>query len=221
LTSEAPDEPLYLPTTNAIPLATGFKPALKVLSRKPAPKMVTKKDPVTGLEHLTLEDDEEEEEVKAQPTPEEIKARLQREREEKQRRYDEARAKIFGESKSSSPRSGSPRSGTLTPPQQTEGRSNHRNRSRGRGGGGSSSRNAEARSSETRVDAAGKKPAAPRELYDPKYVPKPGVILQKRAGDVTRTQSPRQDDQVIRAPRGPDASGRGGFGFGRRDVGAD
>ncbi len=31
-----------------------------------------------------------------------------------------------------------------------------------------------------------------------------------------RSTTPRQDEQPVRAPRGPDGSGRGGFGFSRR-----
>ncbi len=32
---------------NTVPLAGGFKPAMKVLSRKPAPKMLSRRDPVS------------------------------------------------------------------------------------------------------------------------------------------------------------------------------
>ena len=88
-----------------MPLAATFKPAMKVLSRKPAPKMIAKKDPITGIERMTLQDDDDDddESKKNQPTPEEIKLQQQRDREEKQRRYDEARAKIFVEPSPASP----------------------------------------------------------------------------------------------------------------------
>jgi hypothetical protein len=59
-----------------------------------------------------------------------------------------------------------------------------------------------------------------RELYDPGYAPKPGFNIQKRvepAGQPgNQPGTPREEDQIIRAPRGPDGSGRGGFGFARR-----
>ncbi|SPQ18309.1 c293a1be-b978-4bb5-8e01-ee11e9cf0697 [Thermothielavioides terrestris] len=116
--AEAPEEvPFFLPTTNQVPLATPFKPAVKVLSRKPAPQKIVKRDPVTGLEQLTIQDDNEEDEAgnKKQESAEEIRKRQQRELEEKQRRYEEARAKIFGDSNPSSgqstPRTGTPPSG--------------------------------------------------------------------------------------------------------------
>jgi hypothetical protein len=50
-----------------VPLKTEFKPALKVLSRKP---VVQKVDPVSGLAKMTLDDEEDEEEQnKDTPTP--------------------------------------------------------------------------------------------------------------------------------------------------------
>ncbi|CAK7242125.1 MAG: hypothetical protein STHCBS139747_003603 [Sporothrix thermara] len=84
--------------------ATAFRPQMTVLSRKPAPRVLRRRDPVTGIEQLTIHDDAAEAEAEAaaaaarnQETPEQIRQRLQREREAKQRKYDEARAKIFGE----------------------------------------------------------------------------------------------------------------------------
>ena len=57
-----------------------------------------------------------------------------------------------------------------------------------------------------------------RELFDPNYTPKPGsVTLQKRGTETSSGHiTPRADEQVIRAPKGPDGSGRGGFGFANR-----
>lgn len=67
-----------------------------------------------------------------------------------------------------------------------------------------------------------------RDLYDPSYGPKPdSVFLQRRvddgfspntttglvSGSGTRAQAADAPIQPIRAPRGPDGSGRGGFGF--------
>ncbi|KAK1832801.1 hypothetical protein QBC39DRAFT_403553 [Podospora conica] len=222
--AEAPKEVNFLVATTTPPLATPFKPAVKLLSRKPAPKSVMKKDPVTGIEKLVLVDDEEEEAPKYQPTPDEIRQRQQRELEEKQRRYNEARAKIFGESSPSA--AGQAASGTVTPPSGGgEGRHNYRGRGRGgRGGGGDHrSNNTNARQEDQTRRAPQpptQQPAGTRELYDPNYTPKPAFNVQRRGGDASpqsgsRSGTPRAEEQVIRQPRGPDASGRGGFGFAR------
>lgn len=184
---------------------------MKLLSRKPPPQMIAKRDPVTGLDQLTLQDDEEDEKAdnKKQETAEEIRQRQQRELEEKQRRYEEARAKIFGDSNPSSGQS-TPRTGT--PPLGSEARQSHRGRGRGRGGGkGRDNDNGRQERKQPGNPQAGNT----RELYDPGYAPKPGFNVQKR-GDGHRPGTPREDDRIIRAPRGPDGSGRGGFGFARR-----
>ncbi|TVY39268.1 hypothetical protein LOCC1_G004203, partial [Lachnellula occidentalis] len=171
-----------------VPLRTEFKPQLKVLSRKPAPKVVQRLDPVTGLAKLTVEaDDEEEEDSKNKPTAEELRIKAQREREEKQRRYDEARARILGTP------SGPSSPGTTTPPDGGRGK--------GRGRGGV----AENR----RPNSQG----GPKELFDPNYTPKSGgVNIQKRNGEASSrsgASTPRDDDQIIRTPKGPDGNGKG------------
>ncbi|KAL2158051.1 hypothetical protein VTH06DRAFT_4861 [Thermothelomyces fergusii] len=216
--AEAPDDPPpFLPTmADQVPLTMPFKQPIKVLSRRPAPQVLARRDPATGLEQLTLRDDADDEgEEKKQPqeSPEEIRKRQQRELEEKQRRYEEARAKIFGDSNPSSGQS-SPRNGT-PPSGGGEGRQSHRGRGRGRGGRG---RDQDRRQQNSQRQNS-QQPGATRELFDPGYSPKPGFDLQKR-GDGhsqsgTRSSTPREEDQVIRAPRGPDGSGRG-FGFARR-----
>jgi hypothetical protein len=213
---------------NTVPLASGFKPAMKVLSRKPAPQMIVKKDPVTGLEQLTLQKDEDEsdpESNKKQPTIEEIRLRQHREREEKQRRYDEARAKIFGDS---NPSSGQSTPGNVTPPQASDLRQSSRGRGRGRGAVGVGSVSGVVYRNDNRPDGQSRRPpntnAQPgnRELFDPNYSPKPGLSFQKpnsgSSSPQPKTTMSQQDDQVIRAPRGPDSSGRGGFGFARRGA---
>jgi hypothetical protein len=190
---------------------------MKVLSRKPAPRTIAKKDPVAGIAQLALEDDndegEEEEADKIPLTAEEIRMRQQKEREEKQRRYDEARAKIFGDS---NPPSTSSTPGSVTPPNGSEGRQNPRVKGRGRGGG---NRPENRQDNQGRQSHTGQSGA--RELYDPNYVPKPGFKLQKRDrdnGSPVRQTTPAEDRQAIRAPRGPDGSGRGGFGFARQGA---
>jgi hypothetical protein len=176
----------FLATREHVPLHSEFKPALKVLSRKPAPKLIQKIDPVTGLASLALEDEEEEREVKVSATPDELRLRAQREREQKQKRYDEVRARIMGTP------SGNSSPGTITPP--SEG-------GRGKGRGRGSSRNDIQRPSLQ---------SAPRELFDPNST-KPGLPFHKKSTELSRSGSstPREDDQIIRTPRGPD----GGNGF--------
>ncbi|KAH8598809.1 hypothetical protein B0O99DRAFT_477372, partial [Bisporella sp. PMI_857] len=95
--AETPETFHFLAARDNVPLKQEFKPALKVLSRKPAPTVVQRVDPLTGVAKLTLDDEDEEDGPKAnQLTPEELRLRAQREREEKQKRYDEARARILG-----------------------------------------------------------------------------------------------------------------------------
>ncbi|KAK0734382.1 hypothetical protein B0T26DRAFT_737073 [Lasiosphaeria miniovina] len=200
--AETEEEPSFLPVnSNVPPLATPFKPAVKLLSRKPA----------------QADDDEDDEAQKNQPTPEEIRLRQQRELEEKQRRYEEARARIFGDS---NPSSGQSTPGNTTPPQAHEGRQGFRGRGRGRGGGGAY-RNDRGQDSQARRPQTNQQPS--RELFDPVSSPRPGFGAQNRSGDESPQQSGRSgtlraDDQIIRSPRGPDGSGRGGFGFARRGA---
>ncbi|KAL0938880.1 uncharacterized protein CTRU02_205489 [Colletotrichum truncatum] len=225
--ADSPAPLSFLDSQPAVPLATGFKPQVKVLSRKPAPQMIARRDPVTGLSQLSLADDDDADnasEKKPQLTPEEIRAKQQRELEEKQRRYEEARAKIFGES---NPSSGASTPGTVTPPRGSGiegGRGSQRGRGRGRGGGhrGNSSRQEDSRRPGSRSDAG--RSESGRELYDPNYSSRGGAFLQKRGSDSghqSGRSTPRDDDQprqAIRAPRGPDGSGRGGFGFASRGT---
>jgi len=200
--------------SNAPPIASAFKPQVKVLSRRP---MIAKRDPASGMSQLSLEDDEAENTNKkeGQLSPEEIRAKQKREREEKQRRYDEARAKIFGEP---SPSSGASSPGTVTPP-RSDGQRTPRGRGRGRGGP-SSQRNLDRNNNETsQFDfRRNTQPGPGRELYDPNYSPKLEVSGGRESdpGPPSRISTPRSEQQAIRAPRGPDGSGRGGFGFMRR-----
>ncbi|KAK1245041.1 hypothetical protein MKX08_004670 [Trichoderma sp. CBMAI-0020] len=215
-----------------VPLTAAFKPQVKVLSRKP---VIAKKDPVTGLSQLSLDDDDASRAPEVQMTPDEIRAKQKRDREEKQRRYDEARAKIFGESAPSS-RGSSPGTGTVTPP-RADGRGAYRGRGRGRGGGynnnnSSSSSNSGHNYNNSNVSSEGSsqqfeprrpanQPSSRRELFDPGSAPRPDSLRRGgREGSGSdssmRGQAGRDEYQAIRAPRGPDGSGRGGFGFAQR-----
>ncbi|OTB02510.1 hypothetical protein M426DRAFT_195933 [Hypoxylon sp. CI-4A] len=229
--AEAPPDPFhYLSARADPPLASAFKPAVKVLSRKPA--------------GAASYDEDDETKKTPQLTPEEMQAKQQRERDEKQRRYDEARAKIFGTSTSTStstsnPSSGPSTPGTITPPSRSADGRGARGRGRGgpRGGGGgrynNNNNNNNMNNNESRDrDTSNARPGSQsgsgreRELYDPNYSPKPpshgggerrGVNYNNDGGaPLSRRSTPREDDQIIRSPRGPDGSGRGGFGFARR-----
>ena len=71
-----------------MPLTSDFKPAMKVLSRKPPPGKVG--DPSRALGDLSVADEEDSEEEERRRKAESLaerQARAQKEREEKQRRY--------------------------------------------------------------------------------------------------------------------------------------
>ncbi|KAI4169670.1 MAG: hypothetical protein LQ348_007236 [Seirophora lacunosa] len=161
---------------------------MKVLSRKPETA-----SGALGPGQLSLDNedqDEDNDEGKARPlTAEERQLKTQQEREEKQKKYEEARQRLFGVSHAST----SKPSGSTTPPRQ-KANGEVRGSSRTRG---------------TRhLSSSGG--GAARQLYDPNYSAKvDATISQKR--DETFDAS-----QPIRAPRGPDGSGRGGFGFAPR-----
>ncbi|KAI0391371.1 hypothetical protein F5Y17DRAFT_15687 [Xylariaceae sp. FL0594] len=234
--AETPPEPFYLLASRPEPpLTTEFKPAVKVLSRKPAPKTVTKRDPLTGaVSQLRLggnddwDSDDERSASTPQLTPEEIRAKQQREREEKQRRYEEVRAKIFGTASggsgsgnASSASSGTSTPGNATPPRSNEGRG-PRGRGRGRGGGGGGGggghRHHDSRPDNSRPGSSHSTPAGGRDLYDPNYSPRPSSFMDRRGGGGTPVMgrsAPREEDQVIRAPRGPESNSRG---FARRGA---
>ncbi|KMU76430.1 hypothetical protein CISG_01163 [Coccidioides immitis RMSCC 3703] len=226
----------YLESRSKVPLKSEYKPTVKVLSRNPqsSPGLSAA---TAGLQRVTIsprpttgnndnaneiEDEDNSDEETKQPkelTPEERLAIAQREREEKQRKYEEVRERLFG---SSNAGSGASSPGSTTPPRQQQqpqhtsgenkwkgkARSNGANRDRG-----------ERRDSSSRS-------ARGRQLYDPNYVPKPNSNHGKRretrqqfgGGEDSRprsqpqSQSP-QPQMPIRSPRGPDGSGPGGFGF--------
>ncbi|KAI9857255.1 MAG: hypothetical protein M1824_004931 [Vezdaea acicularis] len=107
--AEQTDSFHFLAAREEVPLKSDFKPAVKVLSRKPTPKVISRSDPLTGESQLTVEDfrDEDDEGLQTNTlSPEEMRLKSQREREEKQRRYEEVRERLFG-SASTSPSPGS------------------------------------------------------------------------------------------------------------------
>jgi len=200
--AETPNNPYFVETRNDVPLKSDFKPAVKVLSRKPAPTVIARTDPVSGLEQLTIEDDNDDDDDEGEKktlTMEERQLKAQKEREEKQKKYEEVRERLFGASDTSS---GPTSPGTLTPP--TSRAPGDRNRGKNKA------------IRETRPSSStGTKT---RQLFDPNYNAKPdSVFVQKKEGQASgsRPMTPAEEP-VIRTPKGPDGSGRGGFGFATR-----
>ena len=153
------------------------------------------------------EDDEDDDATKNTMTLEERQIKAQKEREEKQKKYEEVRQRLFG---SAEPVASGSRSGNTTPPtSRTPGDS--RNRGKNKGG----------REVSSRPQSSGDGKA--RQLYDPNYTEKPdSIYIQKKenqpAAPASGTATPT-DESVIRLPKGPDGSGRGGFGFANRGRG--
>ncbi|KAK0387586.1 hypothetical protein NLU13_3832 [Sarocladium strictum] len=208
--AETPQNFHYLEATNNLPAnTTTFRPQIKVLSRKP---ILAKRDPSSGAQTPADEDEEDDEAKKrAQLTPEQIRAKQKRDLEEKQRRYDEARAKIFGES---APSSGASTPGTVTPPRGAEG-AHHSPRGRGRGRGGRGNNGSNTPNiggvNDSRRQNVSQQIPGNRELYDPNYAQR-----RPEDGPARMVGGAAKDEQApIRAPRGPDGTGRGGFGFAR------
>ena len=197
--SEAPREPYYLATRDDVPLQSGFKPAMTVLSRKSAPKIASRKNLAPGMEQFTANDDDEDEEdetKKVTLTMEERQLKAQREREEKQKKYEEVRGRLFGTSVSASgntsPRNATSSTGKL--PANTKAQNQGRNTkdSRPSSSAGNSNR-----------------------LFDPNENSKPGPGCIQKNGTPTSGSGNATpiEEQTLRAPKGPDGSGRGGFGF--------
>lgn len=159
---------------------------------------------------LNDEEDDSEDEANKPPelTPEERQAKALRDLEEKQRKYEEVRERLFG----SPSASGASSPGSTTPPRQHHG-GEGRGKGKSRGGG------RDRREKRDSSAASGKS----RQLYDPNYSAKPKSQYLQRDKQQTAAesydrdqQSPRQ--QPTRSPRGPDGSGRGGFGFSSRGA---
>lgn len=194
--AEDPQDNFFLKTRNVVPLKSEFKPAMQVLSRKPAVKPAAGIDPATGLAQLSVEedDDDEDDAKKTALTLQERQEKAQREREEKQRKYEEVRQKLFGTEEAST----SSKTGSVSPAKNN---GNSRNQSR----------NKAARDSRP-SSSASNRTAGTRQLYDPNDSGKPGTssVLKKE------TKVTPNEIQPIRNPRNPDDSGRGGFGFAPR-----
>lgn len=210
---ESPQTFHFLESQSNVPLKHDIKPTVTLLSRKPQPSRTpaTVNSTATGMARLAVatednnpESSEEEEEKKKppEPTPEERQAMALRNLEERQRKYEEVRERLFGSPSANTSGMPSPRSGT-SPNKQNEGRG----KGRGRGGGKDNQRDKRDSSSTS---------SKSRQLYDPgnpsksnsNYVHKKESQSPNEKTGNGQQQSPRQP---IRHPRGPDANGRGGF----------
>ncbi|KAF1915092.1 hypothetical protein BDU57DRAFT_262373 [Ampelomyces quisqualis] len=189
--AENPDPQWYPEARNQVPVQAPFKPTVTMLARKPAPQVLAR-----NMAGLNIDDDDSEEErrKKAAADFDERKQRAQRERAEKERKYAEARERIFGApAASEAPRSSSPSKAT-------------RGKGKGRGG-----RDSQPRSSNEQSPA--RAPAPARQLYDPIYALKPSsVYIPKKDANSSRPGTPGGLEKPIRQPQGPAKDGGRGFG---------
>lgn len=197
----AQNQNFFLNSRTEVPLKSEFKPAMQVLSRKPA-KPTSASALASGLGQLSVddEDDDEDDETKTKVlTAEERQLKAQKEREEKQKKYDVARERILGNSSAPAGKS----SGNTTPP-----------KAKVNGGSRGPSRNRTAAEA-PRFTSPALGAGPPRQLYDPNYTAKPDSAVVKKEITPNGCSMPIEQ-QPIRLPRGPDGSGRGGFGFAPR-----
>jgi hypothetical protein len=213
---EGPRETNYfLESRNTVPLQTDYKPPPVLLSRKGPPIVSSARPANHGLStndtNDKAESSEDEEEVKArEQTLAERKAQAAKEREEKQRKYDERRQELFGKASAGgagntarpNSQSGTSTPNSLTPPGSRSATPN-RGRGRGRGRGATISHAQQGRLQQ-------RQPA----LFDPSYTAEPeSIFVQRQQGSLSPLPPKEQPQKPIREPRGPDGSGRGGFGF--------
>ena len=199
----AQNQNFFLNSRTDVPLKSEFRPAMQVLSRKPA-KPTPTSAVTSGLGQLSVDDDDddEEDETKAKVlTAEERQLKAQKEREEKQKKYDVARERILG---NGSATAGKPPGNTIPP---TRGKVN--------GGSRGPSRNRTALDGRNATSSGSG--AGPPRLYDPNYTAKPDSSFSPTGSTPNGSgRSTPIEQQLIRNPRGPDGSGRGGFGFASR-----
>ncbi|KAJ5183588.1 hypothetical protein N7492_001204 [Penicillium capsulatum] len=212
--AESPQTFHFVETRAEVPLKQDFKPAVTLLSRRPqiATRQPASVDAATsgvGQLGLDCEDGDSDGDNKPpEPTPEERQAIALKNREEKQRKYEEVRERLFGSPSATNSGTSSP--GSTTPPRQHQ---SGESRGKGKGRGGPNSR--EKRDSSSASSKS-------RHLYDPGSPAKGnGPHLQRRErqqGDRSDSDKQQNIQQPTRNPRGPDASGRGGFRFGNRGA---
>lgn len=216
--AENPETFHYVDAKNDVPLKSEFKPAMKVLSRKPKaadqPKIATRPRDAqitNGITNLTLNeeediDSEEEERREKDRSMKERQEKARIEREEKQKKYKEVRDRLFGSTEQSKP-------GTSSPTRPSSSSNGQRGAKSGRKG---------ALFANTPQPATSTDQSPSREsgrnsngLYDPGYSAEPGSVFLQAREQVSR--QPQVESPHIRAPKRPDGSGRGGFGFTTRE----
>ena len=178
-----------------MPLKQEFKQQVTLLSRKPP--VAQKKSVAGAVGQLGLDDEEDSEDEarkKREAGLEERQRKAKIEREEKQKRYAEARERIMG-STTSSP--------APTSRESSHGRDNRRQRGNNRVYG---SRRSQPTSPAERSPARAIQASADKQLFDPDDMGK--SLLPKYESNHMLGEG-----QPLRQPRGPDNSGRGGFGF--------
>lgn len=173
----------------------------------------------SGIEGLDIrnkeESSEDEDEAVAQQKALELaKVQAAKDREEKQRKYEERRLELFGPEASNSnsarptSRSGGSTPATLTPP-GSRSSTPHRGGKRGRGRGSNQNNNPNRAQQQ-----AQQYQQQLREVYDPTYAAKPtSTYLARRDHG---GGSPARAGQPIREPKAPDGSP--GFSIKRRSV---
>lgn len=193
--AENPGRNHWLEAQGVVPLKQEFKPQVQLLSRKPAAPAIARRDGVNGIANLKLDDDEDSEEEtkrKQQADLEERQRRAKIEREEKARKYAEARERIMGSSTPASPVPAASR-------ESSHGRDNRRSRQRMNG-----KKESQPTSSADQSPSRNAVVNGDRQLFDPEDMSR---RLPKREHATTP-----KEDHPSRQPKGPE-SGRGGFGF--------
>lgn len=195
--AENPGRNHWLETQGVVPLKQEFKAPVQLLSRKPAAPVMARKDGVNGIANLNLDDEDSEQERRKSELAglEERQRKAKVDREEKARKYAEARERIMGSSTPGSPAAATSR-------ESSNGRDNRRLRQRMNGKNQSQPASAD-QSPARKVSAAN----GDKSLFDPEDM---GRRMPKREGAATP-----KEDLPSRQPRGPE-SGRGGFGLGAR-----
>lgn len=162
--------------------------------------VIAKKNATDGIADLNLDgegDSDEEDLKKREADLEERQRKAKLEREEKQRKYAEARERIMGSS--------SPATAAVASRDSSHGRDSRKTRTKVNG-----NRNSQPTSS------ADQSPARPssttKDLFDPDDM---GRRLPRR-----EVNAMPKEELPSRQPRGPENSGRGGFGFAARGGGS-
>ena len=206
-----------------VPLKSDFKPALKVLSRKPKPQQQPGQFPANGSPEIQQHfeatrwepdddyDSEEEARRERERTLEEKQQQTKREREQKQRKYDEVRQRLFGSSSQANGLS-SGKDASTTPGSAPKARSKAPQQKR-------VEHCVKEQPSSREMSPARLQSTNAKQLFDPGYTPKPSSRpAEKNQNGARPGQSHNiEEPQIIRSPRGPHNIGKGGAGFVQRN----